>query len=198
MEDMLVFDADNRELLDSLYEEITEAEVEELGINIESDAFAITNDGQANFFLRRLDEIRNEKDKINNTCNTEIEKFTQKVNDFRAKELKTLENTENFFITLLENYARIQLQDSKKKSLKLPFGTLSFKKSPAKYIYDDEQVMNFIKSNELSQFIRVKEEINKRDLKSALTINEEGIIKLNGMQIEGVTITPGEEIFNIK
>ena len=90
------------------------------------------------------------------------------------------------------------MQDSKKKSLKLPFGTLSFKKSQPKYIYDDEQVMNFIKSNELSQFIRVKEEINKRDLKSALTINEEGIIKLNGMQIEGVTITPGEEMFNVK
>lgn len=196
--DNIIFDADNKELLDALFEEITEAEVEELGINIESDAFAITNDGQANFFLRRLDEIRNEKDKINNTCNTEIEKFCQKVNDFRARELNTLENTERFFTTLLENYARIQLMDSKKKSLKLPFGTLAFKKSQPKYIYDDEVVMKFIKENNLSEFIRTKEEINKRDLKSALTVNDEGIIKLNGMQLDGVTITPGEEVFNVK
>lgn len=198
MEDMLVFDADNRELLDNLYEEITEAEVEELGINIENDSFAITNDEQANFFLRRLEEIRNEKDKINNTCNTEIEKFTQKVNNFRAKELHTLENTENFFSTLLENYARIQLQGSKKKSLKLPFGTLSFKKSQPKYVYDDETVMNFIKANDYTEFIRVKEEINKRDLKSALNITEDGIVMLNGKAMEGVIITPGEEVFNVK
>lgn len=198
MEDMLVFDADNRELLDDLFEEITEAEVKELGIDIESDSFAITNDGQANFFLRRLEEIRNEKDKINNTCNTEIEKFTQKVNDFRSRELNTLENTERFFTTLLENYARLQLQDSKKKSLKLPFGTLSFKKSQPKYIYDDEVVMNFIKTNELSEFIRIKEEINKRDLKSALNINDEGMVILNGKAMEGITITPGEETFSVK
>jgi phage host-nuclease inhibitor protein Gam len=196
--DNIVFDADNRELLDSLFEEITEAEVEELGIDIESSSFAITNDSQANFFLRRLDEIRNEKDKINNTCNTEIEKFCQRVNDFRARELKTLENTEDFFTTLLESYARHQLMDSNKKSLKLPFGTLSFKKSQPKYVYDDEIVMNFIKDNNLSEFIRTKEEINKKDLKSALNISEDGIITLNGKAMEGITITPGEEKFNVK
>lgn len=196
MEEMMIFDADNKELLDSLYEEITEQEVEELGINIESDSFAITSDDQANFFLRRLEEIRNEKDKINTTCDREIEKFSQKVNDFRAKELRSLENTESFFMTLLENYARIQLNGSKKKSIKLPFGTLSFKKTQPKYVYDDKVIMNFIKVNQMPEFIRIKEEVNKKDLKAALTVNDEGLILLNGKVMEGVVITPGEEKFS--
>ena len=84
---------ENSDILDSLFEAITEEEVRDLGIEIEKENFAITSDEQANFFLRRLEEVRSEKDKINNTCNQEIERFTVRVNNFRAKETLSLENT---------------------------------------------------------------------------------------------------------
>lgn len=190
---------DNAELLSELFDEITDAEVEELGIVIEKEGFAITSEGQANFFLRRLEEARNEKDKINNTCDNEINKFNEKVNAFRSKEVRSLENAEAYYSTLLEKYASIALADSKKKSLKLPFGTLAFKTSPVKYIYDDEVLMKYIKDNDLSQFIRVKEEINKKDLKTALIVDKEtGSISINDIPVNGVNITPGELSFSIK
>lgn len=190
---------ENSNILESLFDEITEEEVKELGIEIENERFAITSDEQANFFLRRLQEVRSEKDKINTTCNNEIERFTNKVNNFRAKEILSLENTENYFCTLLEAYAKKQLEGSKKKSLKLPFGTMSFKKGQRKVIYDDEELTKFIKQNNLNQFIRTKEEINKADLKKALEFNEQdGTASLNGQVIIGITTTPGEESFSIK
>lgn len=189
---------ENSDILESLFDEITEEEVKELGIEIENERFAITSDEQANFFLRRLQEVRSEKDKINTTCNNEIERFTTKVNNFRAKEILSLENTENYFNGLLEAYAKKQLEGSKKKSLKLPFGTMSFKKGQRKMVYDDEAVMNFIKSNSLNEFIRIKEEINKADLKKAVTVNEDGIVTYNGQVVEGVTTLPGEESFTVK
>lgn len=190
---------ENSDILESLFDEITEEEVKELGIEIENERFAITNDEQANFFLRRLQEIRSEKDKIDITCNNEIERFTTKVNNFRAKEMLSLENTENYFCTLLEAYAKKQLEGSKKKSLKLPFGTMSFKKGQRKVIYDDEALTKFIKQNNLNQFIRTKEEINKADLKKALEFNEQdGTASLDGQVVIGITTTPGEESFSIK
>ena len=189
---------ENSDILDSLFEAITEEEVRDLGIEIEKENFAITSDEQANFFLRRLEEVRSEKDKINNTCNQEIERFTARVNNFRAKETLSLENTERFFCTLLENYARQQLEGSKKKSIKLPFGTMSFKKSPRKMVYDDEVLMNFIKSHNLNDFIRIKEEINKKDLKSQLKITEDGIVTLDDQVVEGITTMPGETTFSVK
>ena len=189
---------ENSDILDSLFEAITEEEVRDLGIEIEKENFAITSDEQANFFLRRLEEVRSEKDKINNTCNQEIERFTARVNNFRAKETLSLENTERFFCTLLENYARQQLEGSKKKSIKLPFGTMSFKKSPRKMVYDDEVLMNFIKTHNLNDFIRIKEEINKKDLKSQLKITEDGIVTLDDQVVEGITTMPGETTFSVK
>lgn len=189
---------ENSDILESLFEEITEAEVRELGIEIENERFAITNDEQANFFLRRLQDIRSEKDKINQTCNNEIERFTTKVNNFRAKEILSLDNTENYFNALLEAYAKKQLEGTKKKSFKLPFGTMSFKKGQRKMVYEDETLMSFIKNNNLNEFIRTKEEINKSELKKVVAINDDGIVTYNGQVVEGVTTLPGEESFTIK
>lgn len=189
---------ESSDILDSLFESITEEEVKELNIEIENNNFSITSDEQANFFLRRLEEISSEKDKINNTCNNEIERFTARVNNFRAKEILSLENTERYFCTLLESYARLQLEGSKKKSIKLPFGTMSFKKSPTKIVYDDEILMKFIKEHNLNDFIRIKEEINKKDLKSQLTIKDDGTVVLDDKVVEGVSTMPGETTFSVK
>ena len=189
---------ENSDILESLFDEITEAEVKELGIEIENERFAITSDEQANFFLRRLEDIRSERDKINQTCNNEIERFVTKVNNFRAKETLSLDNTERYFSGLLEDYARKQLEGSNKKTLKLPFGTMSFKKGQRKMVYEDDILKNFIKTNHLEQFVRVKEEINKAELKKAVNIDDNGIVTLNGQVVEGITTLPGEESFSIK
>ena len=189
---------ENSDILEALFDEITEEEVKELGIEIDNEKFAITSDEQANFFLRRLEEVRSEQDKINVTCNNEIERFTKKVNSFRAKELLSLENTEKYFISLLETYAKKQLEGSKKKSIKLPFGTMSFKKGQRKMVYEDDVLMNFIKSNSLNDFIRIKEEINKSELKKAIKLEEDGSVTLHGTVVEGATSLPAEEKFSIK
>ena len=185
------------DLYESLFDSITDEEVKELGIKTDDEKFAITNEDQAMFFLRKVNELREERDHINNICNKQIESFTEKVNSWRNSQVYTIDNTENYFISLLEEYARIQLSDSKKKSIKYPFGTLSFKKMPDKYVYDDETLMHYIKERDLNQFIRVKEEINKKDLKSALTIKD-GAACFNDEKIEGVAFEPGIVKFSIK
>lgn len=199
----------NGDILNALYEEITAQEVSELGIEIENERFQITSEEQANFFLRQLNEVRQQMEKITATCDMEVERYTKRVTEFKEKETRTLRNTENYFVTLLENYARIQLVDSKKKSLKTPFGTLAFKKSPDKVVYDDEAVLKFIKDHELVDFIKIKEDINKKDLRACLITDEDGSVKIATtnasdkeqpiyLDIDGIRIEPGEEKFTVK
>ena len=65
-------------------------------------------------------------------------------------------------------------------------------------VYEDDILKNFIKTNHLEQFVRVKEEINKAELKKAVNIDDNGIVTLNGQVVEGITTLPGEESFSIK
>lgn len=200
----------NGDILNELYEEITSQEVEELGIDVENERFQITTEEQANFFMRQLEEIRRQISKVETTCDTEIERYTKRVNEFKEKKTGTLKNTENYFLTLLENYARVELSQSKKKTIKTPFGTLSFKNSPSKFNYDEEVLMNFIKKHNLEAFVKVKEEINKKDLRAAVEVQEDGSVKIvleamDGVRensisevVEGILVTPGEEKFTVK
>ena len=188
----------NGDILNALYDELDEQEVEELGIEIQDERFQITSEGQAFFFIRKLEETRRQRDKIVTTCQNEIDRHTRRVQAFCEKETRTLTNMENYFLTLLENYARAELSESKSKSLKTPYGVLSFKKSPDKYDYDEDALLATMKEKGYTQFVKTKESLNKKDLKAAIEVGEDGLPKLNGEYISGVTITPGEEKFSVK
>lgn len=192
-------DVDNSDLLNELTEAITEQEVKELGIDLSlGEKLKITSEEQAIFFLRRINELRDERDKVNMTCNNLIESYNSKVNDFRSKQLRSIDSTEAFFSNLLEDFARASLVNSKKKSLKLPFGTLSFKKSQPKYVYEDKQLLEYLKDKNLNEFIRIKEEVDKSNLKKNIVIDESGKPLLDNIEVEGLTILPSEETFTIK
>lgn len=184
-------------LLDEMYEGIVEDEAKSLGINVEAGQYAIIDDNQANFFLKRLEEATKEKNKINDMCDKEINDFSERVNSFRTKQTSSLDSAINFFTQILEKYAQNELDGSKKKSIKLPFGTLQFKKSVDKYEYEDDILIKYIKDNDLTGLTRTKVELNKADFKKAIKVVDNKVF-LNDIEIEGVNVTPGEIKFSIK
>lgn len=186
------------EFLDELYESIADEEAEQLGIDISDEKYHIVDESQANFFLRRLSELEAENQKINEMCDAEIDAFVEKVNNFRNGKLKTNQGTIDYFSTLLERYAHSQLDGTKKKSLKLPFGTLQFRSSPDKLKYTDpEVVLKTLQANDMKELIRTKQEIDKTNLKKALTIID-GKAFLNGVEVTGIEVEPAEINFSVK
>ena len=131
-------------LMDELKESIMEDEAKELGLVNVDENYKILDANSANFFLKRLEELKAEEDEINEMCDGEIERFTQKVNTFRDNRLTTVKNTQNYFKKYLKQYAEEQLANSKKKSIKLPFGTLQFRKATSQYTYDDDKLLSFL------------------------------------------------------
>lgn len=183
-------------LIDELKNQVIEEEAEELGLKDIDESYKILDDESANFFLKRLTELHDEATEVNDLCDSEIEKYVSKVNSFRKQKISSIDRTISYFESLLENYASEKLKDTNKKSLKLPFGTLQYRKSQSKYDYDDN-VLAFLKTNHLDNLISVKEDINKSELKKVATIKD-GRAYINDIEIPGVTITDGEINFSVK
>lgn len=186
------------DFLNELYEVIADEEAEELGIDINNEHYKILDDSQANFFLRRLAELKEENNKINEMCDAEINSFIEKVNKFRENKLKANDGTIEYFTALLERYAINELANTNKKSLKLPFGTLQFRTSPEKFNYvDSDIVLKLLENNNFNELIRTKKEIDKTNLKKAVSIRD-GKAFIEDIEIEGLEIEPSQTSFSIK
>lgn len=182
-------------LIDDLKESIIESEV--IDLKLDNDNTRILDDEQANYFLRRLEELTNEKNELIETCNTEIEKFTDRVNAFKEGRLTTFNNTEKYIKNLLKCYAEGKLEGTNKKSLKLPFGTLQFRKSASKYDYNDDILLKYVKDNEIKDCLSIKESVNKSEIKK-IGVVKDGKLYIENIEIPGVTVTEGTINFDVK
>ena len=183
------------DLLNELKASISEQEEKELCLDQEiPEDFKILDEKTANFFMKKLVEINQEMDEINQMCDAEIESVTQKVNTFRKSKIDTLTSTAQYFNNLLENYAKIQLEGSKKKSVKLPYGSLSFKKNPDNIEYNEQDLLA---NSDFDKFIEIKRKIKKSELKKAGEIKD-GKFYIDSKLIEDIQVVPGETKFNVK
>lgn len=187
-------------LLNDFMEEIDDLEVSELGINIDDTDFRVMNKSQANFFLRKIRDLEADNAEIENFCKEQIRSFTEKTENYKNKKLNSNINTIEYFKTLLQQYADSEIEKNpKKKSYKLPFGTIGYKKSQDKLLIENEKsVIEFLKENNIPG-VRVveKETLDKMLLKSSIETREDGFY-IDGVKLVGVAIESGGDVFGVK
>ncbi len=92
------------------------------------EAFQVDNEASANWVVRKIIEARS---------------YAKHVKAWAKGELKRAEREEEFFLHLygrqLEDWAQAQIKRSRRKSIKLPAGTLGFRTAPLKLEVRDEQ-----------------------------------------------------------
>lgn len=187
------------DILEELKDFVAEEEAKELEIDITNPNMIILNDEQANFMLRRIDELTKEKNEVTNSCDKEIENFCNKVNKFRADKERVIDTTVSYLSNLLKNYAISKLEGGKTKTYKLAFGNLSFKKKLDKYIYEEDKVAESLKNMNLDYIKReekIVEKIDKKKIKQNAVIIDNQVY-LNNVKVEGITIEKGEDEFII-
>ena len=170
------------EFLDFLEDYLMEEEAKELEIKItgeeEQDAPLIDSMQKANYFLKLVSKIKEDIDSINEMCDSEIEKVTNRVNHYREAKIKPLANQIAYYEKLLKNYTQHELEVSNKRSIKLPYGTLSMKKQQPKWEYGDEkELIAWIQDNGYDSILNEKItcSLDKKLLKSAAFVTEEGV-----------------------
>ena len=188
--------------MDELEQFMLKAEVEELKVKLAEDVeedgtLLVKNNSDADFYLRQINKLKEQKEEINKFVDQELERQMRLYQQYREDRVRPLDNQIAFYEEALRTFAMNEYAETNKKTIKLPNGTLSIRKQPPKYIYNDEEVLSFLKENNLNDYIRVKEEVNKKDLKKATQINNNNQMMINGKEVPGVVVVPQDDKFEV-
>ena len=188
--------------MDELEQFMLKAEVEELKVKLAEDVeedgtLLVKNNSDADFYLRQINKLKEQKEEINKFVDQELERQMRLYQQYREDRMRPLDNQIAFYEEALKTFAMNEYAETNRKTIKLPNGTLSIRKQPPKYIYNDEEVLSFLKENNLNDYIRVKEEVNKKDLKKATQINNNNQMMIDGKEVPGVVVVPQDDKFEV-
>ena len=188
--------------MDELEQFMLAAEIEELKVKLAEDVeedgtLLVKNNSDADFYLRQINKLKEQKEEINKFVDQELERQMRLYQQFREDKIRPLDNQIAFYEEALKTFAMNEYNETNRKTIKLPNGTLSIRKQPPKYIYSDEEVLNFLKENNLNNYIRTKEEVNKKDLKKAAKITNNNQMVINGKEVPGVIVVPQDDKFEV-
>lgn len=185
------------DLLEDLLNFVDETEAEETGLNSADAGFIIDTPQQANYVLRKVKEIRKQAEDVRVTAQQEVDKYAAKVQVWADKQLSQMEYSENYFLSLLEDYARSHIDpNGKKKSLSLIDGTVGFRKATDKYEYQDDILISALQEKH-PELIEMKPSLKKAELKKIIKVKEDGVY-LDDILLTGLTVTPQPEKFEVK
>ncbi|AJA42626.1 hypothetical protein phiCT9441A_13 (endogenous virus) [Clostridium phage phiCT9441A] len=160
---------------------------EELKEIEEVQGFKITNIDEANWAFRKIRALQEEVRETNLLAYKEKER----IENWREKEIKTsMDNIEYFQGILTEYYMKLRSENPKAK-LNTPYGKVTSRKSKKWNYQNEEEILKYLKENEYSDLIKVKEDINKAELKKMF---KDGVNKETGEVLPGLEIKEEESI----
>ena len=173
-------------------------------LNIQQDEnnnYLINDKSQANYFIGLSKQCDEEMEQVKQFIEAEKQRLVSQLEEFQRQQLESIQKKQNYYNRALEDYARRELENSSKKSIKLPSGTLSIKKQPVHYDYDDNTIIEWAQiyypSLVKTTVPEPKVSVDKKELKK-ITIIDDGLVYINGVEVPGVTVTIKEDSFNIK
>lgn len=181
------------------FSEIEDEQVLDLGIDIEDDEFRVLNKSQADFFIRKIADLEEENKEITEWCDSEVKKFAEKYELYKTKQVDQNNRLIEYFKGLLMQFADAELEkDGKKRSVKLPHGTLAYRKTKDKLIIDNQDSLMEALKNVDPSLIKetIKYSIDKTGVKNSLEQREDGYY-INGTRMPGVTIEKSKDTFSI-
>ncbi len=172
--------------------------------NIEvREQFVCDNDMKAEWCLNKIRKIRAAQKRVSE----ELDRQMQFYMDQKAIVEADANANVSFFEGILRGYFNSRVDEGftketkTKVSYKLPTGELVLKHLEPEYEYKKEQgkAIQFCKANELQRFIKVKEELNWKDLKTLTKVVDGSVvIKETGEVIPGITATEREDEFEVE
>ncbi|MFI3604994.1 host-nuclease inhibitor Gam family protein [Vagococcus fluvialis] len=163
-------------------------EIEELTTTSEEEkqGWAINNLESVNWALRKIAALNkqiNENEQLAKEEKYRIEQWEQRENSSHKQSVE-------FFEQKISEYHSKLLADDPKAKIKTPYGQVSSRKVSAKIDYGDNTI-NELKELGLDEYVRVKEEVNKADLKKVLTITDDlKVVTEDGEVLSSAIVTP--------
>lgn len=168
---------ENTLLNQELSEELTE----------ERESFKVENLEGATWAFRKLRAIATKEADIKAIADEEI----ARINNWKEQELKQYENDRQYFEGALTEYYMEEKAKDKKFKLSTPYGKVTSRKSKKWTYTDEEALVKYLKDNDRAELVRVKEELDKAEIKKAF---KDGVDKETGEVLPFVNIEETESI----
>ena len=161
----------------------------ELLNNETSEGYVIDTDAKAQWALDKIREARADRDAW-------VKWYEDKIAEIKAQ---TDFNTMNLERMLAEYFTTVPHKKTKtQESYPLKGGKLILKTQNPEYKRDDKAVIDWLKSNNMPQFVKVKEELAWADLKDATDIFEGRIVTEDGEIVPGIEVIEREPKFVVE
>lgn len=148
----------------------------------EKEKFCIDSLKKASWAFRKLavlNSLKNEHIEL-------VKNETERLNSWLEKENKIVDNDIAYFEGLLRDYYTQEREKDDKFRLSTPYGKVTSRQSKD-YTYNEELLLDELKDTE---YIVVKESIDKNKLKGNITVLDDGRAVTNdGVVLEGLTVT---------
>lgn len=158
------------------------------------DRFVVTTAAEADWVLMKLGEIERLEAQNKELANNNI----NRIQDWLDKQNAKTTNSKNYFNQLLTDYIFEEKANNPKFKLVTPNGKLSTRKSQPKWEYNDNDLIKSLKDNDETDFIKLKESVDKASLKKVAKVKDGKVYSPNGVALEGVTVSPASETAVIK
>ena len=194
-----VLENQSNKFLEDMLEAIDAEEVQELGLDPDKPLTHVINRDQAEYFTRLWKRALHDQEQINETANRYLEQQKSKIEAYRAREIGKLDHVINYCSQILRTYAETEMAKTKKKTVSLIEGSLSFRKQPDSYSYDDEKLKKMLSNMaDGSKYLKPQEpKVDHASLKKAGQVMN-GKFYLDGKLVEGVLITQKQDLFTVK
>lgn len=156
--------------------------------------FEIHDLNSANWAFRKITAYKMKINDVEVLANAEIARITA----WKDKETETLKNSIDFFESKLTAYAVTQRQADPKFKCSTPYGKITFRKLQPKWGYEEDTVLEALKRMKLNNFIRIKEEINKVELKNNVKVVNGMVVTSDGEIIDGISVEDQGEKIDVK
>ena len=150
------------------------------------ESWSVKNNHDVNWALGMIKALHDQKEENISIVHTEIERLQ----DWLSKENEQAESSINFFQSRIEEYYATLLESDEKARIKVPNGLVSKRKQPAKWHYT-EQTVDELERAGLTDYIRVRKDVDRTGLKEVLHATEDGkVISPTGEILETIAVEP--------
>ena len=188
------------EFLADLQEYLNDKEAIELDIN-ESNDYLVNYKAQADYFIRLSKQCQAEIDQVNEYIEEERRRYLALLDAYLEEQVQVIERRKKFYDDALESYIHRELDNTNKRSMKLPHGTLALKKQQPHYVYEDADIIAWAQETRpdlvKTTIPEPKVSLDKKKLKEQGTIMD-GVLYIDGEAVPGVQIEIKDDAFSIK
>lgn len=163
------------------------------------DGWKIQNDSDAEWLIDKVNEELIEKARFKESIINKIELLQEKLKKVEEEEQYLIERRNSYLIEYFESIPdKFKKRTKTQEKYRLPSGSIIKKYPQPEFKRNNEQLLNWIKSNHLNEYIEVKEAPKWGELKKITKVINGQVVTEDGEIVEGVEVVERPPVVEFK